>query len=209
MTLRSSIGWRSSSTQRRILFIQEIRFRGAFLHTFYQRIMLTLASIHGIMVAMITHQAGDVFSKVRPDGSQFRCSQSFVRKYLRNQLGWTLRRATKAAQKVPADHERVLMEAFLREAYVIRNHAIPAALRVNTDQTNMVYQQGTGSTWEKRGAKQVATVGQEEKRAFTLVPSISASGELLPMQLIYHGRRILSKQSVESLQRSDGFEIQD
>jgi hypothetical protein len=29
---------------------------------------------------------------------------------------------------------------------VICNHAIPAVLCVNTDQMNMIYQQGTGST---------------------------------------------------------------
>src|ERR1700729_2282971 len=39
-----------------------------------------------------------------------------------------------------------------------------------------------------KGEKQVATMGMDEKRAFTLVPSISASGELLPMQTIFHGK---------------------
>jgi hypothetical protein len=61
-------------------------------------------------------------------------------------------------------------------------------LRVNTDQTQLVYQQGSSSTWTQRGAKQVATVGQEEKRAFTLVPSILASGKLLAMQSVFGGK---------------------
>ncbi|KAF8151372.1 hypothetical protein B0H34DRAFT_615767, partial [Crassisporium funariophilum] len=107
-------------------------------------------------------------------------------------LGWSQRRATKAAQKLPANYEEILLEAFIREAYVIRNHAIPAALRVNTDQTQLIYQQGTKTTWNKSGVKQVATVGQEEKRAFTLVPSISASGQLLPMQPVYFGKTATS-----------------
>ncbi|KAJ7196898.1 hypothetical protein B0H12DRAFT_998945, partial [Mycena haematopus] len=107
-------------------------------------------------------------------------------------MGWSERRATKAAQKLPANHEKVLEEAFFREAHVIRDYAVPAALRVNTDQTQLVYQQGSGSTWTQRGAKQVATVGQEEKRAFTLVPSISASGKLLPMQAVFVGQTHLS-----------------
>jgi hypothetical protein len=59
---------------------------------------------------------------------------------------------------------------------------------VNTDQTQLVYQQGSGSTWNQRGEKQVATVGQEEKRAFMLVPSGSASGILLPTQSVFQGR---------------------
>ncbi|KAJ7668615.1 hypothetical protein DFH06DRAFT_1267626 [Mycena polygramma] len=103
------------------------------------------------------------------DGTIFKCSASFVRRYLRNTLCWSERRATKAAQKLPANLEQILTDAFLREAYVIRDHGVPAALRLNTDQTQLVYQQGTGSTWTARGAKQVATVGQEEKRAFTLL----------------------------------------
>ena len=103
-------------------------------------------------------------------------------------MGWSERRATKAAQKLPENHEAILTTAFLREASVIRDYGIPAELRVNTDQTQSVYQQGTKTTWNESGAKQVATVGQEEKRAFTLVPSISASGVLLPMQAIYHGK---------------------
>jgi DDE superfamily endonuclease len=149
---------------------------------------LQLPTIRAMMVAQINHEAPEIFSDIRRDGSQFRCTESFVRKYLRNTLGWSQRQATQAAQKIPANSEQILMEAFLREAFVIRDHAIPAALRVNTDQTQTVYQQGTNRTWDKRGSKQVATVGQDEKRAFTLVPSISASGELLAMQCIYSGK---------------------
>ncbi|KAJ7101748.1 hypothetical protein C8R44DRAFT_582586, partial [Mycena epipterygia] len=113
-------------------------------------------------------------------------------------LGWSERRATKAAQKLPANYETQLEEAFFREAHVIRDYAVPAALRVNTDQTQLVYQQGAGSTWNQRGAKQVATVGQEEKRAFTLVPSISASGKLLPMQAVFMGKTTASCPSPKS-----------
>jgi hypothetical protein len=139
------------------------------------------------MVALINNHAPELFSTVRADGSQFKCSDSFVRSYL-CKIGWSERRATKAAQKLPENHEEILTKAFLREAYIIRDHAIPAALRVNTDQTQLIYQQGTKTTWNEKGAKQVATVGQEEKRAFTLVPSIAADGTLLPMQAIYAGQ---------------------
>ncbi|KAF8068571.1 hypothetical protein FPV67DRAFT_1448488 [Lyophyllum atratum] len=147
---------------------------------------LTLITIRGVIVAIIDKLAPDLFTHVRADGTRFKCSDSFVRKFLRK-MGWSERRATKAAQKLPDNLDEVLMKAFLREAYVIRDHAIPAELRVNTDQTQTLYQHGAKTTWNQQGAKQVKTVGQEEKRAFTLVPSISASGELLPMQAIYHG----------------------
>ena len=151
-------------------------------------IPLTLLTARGIMVAIIQKHAPGLFSIPRKDGTYFRCSEAYVRKFLRNTMGWSERRATKAAQKLPENHEEILTNAFLREASVVCDHAILDALRVNTDQTQLVYQQGTERTWNKSGVKQVSTVGQEEKRAFTLIPSISASGVLLPMQAIFMGK---------------------
>jgi len=144
------------------------------------------------MVAIIEDQAPDVFKHKQKNSTQFKCSDNFVRKFLHNVLRWSERRATKAAQKMPPNLDEVLTTAFLREACVIRDYGAPAKLRVNTDQTQLVYQQGMKTTWNETGAKQVATVGQEEKCAFTLVPSISASGVLLPMQAIYGGKTMKS-----------------
>jgi hypothetical protein len=42
------------------------------------------------------------------------------------------------------------------------------------------------------GKKQVSTMGMDKKCAFTLVPSISASRELLPMQMIFHSQTLAS-----------------
>ncbi|KAJ7022262.1 hypothetical protein C8F04DRAFT_901162, partial [Mycena alexandri] len=105
---------------------------------------------------------------------------------------------TKAAQKLPDNYEKILEEAFFRQAYVIRDYAVPAGLHINTDQTQIVYQQGTGSTWTQRGAKQVASVGQGEKRAFTLVPSISVSGRVLPTQAVFSGKKMALCPSVRA-----------
>ena len=168
---------------------------------------LTLTSIRGIMVACIEHDAPHLFTQAMTDGTKFKCSESFVRKYLRNTMGWSERRTTRAAQKLPANLDEILHEACLREAYVIRDHAIPAALRVNTDQTQTVYQQGTKTTWNKKGAKQVATTGLDEKRAFTLVPSISASGEWLGTQAIYQGKSAASCPSPSSKHYKDAIEL--
>lgn len=148
-------------------------------------------TIRGIMVAFIEYDAPHLFTHIAADGSQFKCSESYVRNYLRT-LGWSERCATRAAQKLPANYEQILSDSFLRQAFIIRDHGIPAPLRVNTDQTQMHYQMGGKRTWNKKGAKQVATMGMDEKRAFTLVPSISASGELLPIQTIFHGQTTAS-----------------
>jgi hypothetical protein len=154
----------------------------------HANVALTLLSIRGLMVAIIQKKAPDLFTRPRKDGTYFKCSDVFVRKFLHNTMGWSLRRATKDAKKLPKNIEEILTNAFLREASIVRDHAVPADLRVNTDQTQLVYHQGAQETWTKSGAKQVSTVGQEEKRAFTLVPSILASGVLLPMQAIFMGK---------------------
>ena len=91
------------------------------------------------MIAIIQKNAGELFEAKQQDRSQFKCSESFVRKYLHNVLNWSERRSTKAAQKIPANHEEILTTAFLREAYIVRDHAIHFKLCVNTDQTQLIY----------------------------------------------------------------------
>ncbi len=113
----------------------------------------------------------------------------------------------KTAKKVPDNVDEILTEAYLREAYIIRDHGIPAELRVNTDQTQVVYQQGSQTTWAERNSKQVPTVGHDEKRAFTLVPSISASGEVLPMQAIFHGQTTALCPSKGSAMYQDAMDL--
>ena len=72
-------------------------------------------------------------------------------------------------------------------AYSIKEQDIPSCLYVNSDQTQVVYAQGSSLTWAPTGAKQVSTVGNKEKRAFTIVISISNDGTMLPLQAIYGG----------------------
>jgi hypothetical protein len=99
-----------------------------------------------------------------------------------------MRRGTRAAQKIPANASEVIYHFFLRIACRIRDYNIPRSCIVNSDQTQQTYSQGKSSTWNKRGEKQVAVVGQEEKRAFTLMVGVSMSGKLLPFQAVYAGK---------------------
>ncbi|TFK59108.1 hypothetical protein BDN72DRAFT_873088 [Pluteus cervinus] len=103
------------------------------------------------------------------DGSSFRASDSFVRKWLHDSLHWSIRKETRAAQKLPENWE-------------------DQSLMVGSDQTGIVYCPGGSLTWADTGAKQVAVVGKEEKRAFTALVSISWSGVMLPVQAIYAGK---------------------
>ncbi|KAF9236436.1 hypothetical protein BU15DRAFT_50100 [Melanogaster broomeanus] len=93
---------------------------------------------------------------------------------------------------MPENWEDICEQAALRIAYGIKEQDIPSALYVNSDQTQVVYAQGSNLTWAPTGAKQVSTVGNEEKRAFTIVVSIANDGTMLPLQAIYGG---LSKKS--------------
>ncbi|KAJ7300583.1 hypothetical protein DFH08DRAFT_999627 [Mycena albidolilacea] len=65
-----------------------------------------------------------------------------------------MRKGTKAAQKLPANWEDAYETAFLRHAKLIKDHRIPDALIVNSDQTGIVYLPGSRLTWADRGAKQ-------------------------------------------------------
>ncbi|EIM79980.1 uncharacterized protein STEHIDRAFT_26951, partial [Stereum hirsutum FP-91666 SS1] len=103
-------------------------------------------------------------------------------------LGWSERRSTRAAQKLPDNWEDICERAFLRMAWTIKEEDIPSELTVNSDQTQLVYAQGSNLTWAKTGSTQVTTVGLDEKRAFTIVVSLSNNGEMLPLQSVYFGQ---------------------
>ncbi|KAF8800178.1 hypothetical protein BYT27DRAFT_7038673, partial [Phlegmacium glaucopus] len=107
-------------------------------------------------------------------------------------LGWSERKATRAAQKLPQDWEDKCENSFLRKAYSIKEYDIPSGLYVNSDQTQVVYAPGDKMTYAPIGAKQVALVGGEEKRAFTVMVSVANDGTLLPFQAIYEGKTHVS-----------------
>ncbi|KAI0812465.1 hypothetical protein BC629DRAFT_1274243, partial [Irpex lacteus] len=139
------------------------------------------------MIGIITHHAPEVFEKEDKNGKRFRCTEAFVRLYLNRTMGWSLRRSTRAGQKIPANADELLFQACLRAAALIRDEDILDVFVVNTDQTQVVYSTDGKSTYNRIGEKQVQVEGKEEKRAFTLVVGVSMSGEALPFQAIYHG----------------------
>jgi hypothetical protein len=75
---------------------------------------------------------------------------------------------------------------FLHIAYGIKED-IPPEVLVNSDQTCMIYSQGSKLTWVKMGSQQVTVIGGDEKHTFTVVVSVSNSSKLLPFQAIYQG----------------------
>jgi hypothetical protein len=91
-------------------------------------VVLTLLTVHAIIVAFIETQVPHIFKHLGENRTRFKCSNSFVRKFLHNVLWWSEHCATKAVQKLPPNLDEVLINAFLREACVIRDYGVPAAL---------------------------------------------------------------------------------
>ncbi|KAG1871544.1 hypothetical protein F4604DRAFT_1926276 [Suillus subluteus] len=143
----------------------------------------------GIIIARLTVSCPEIFETAAKDSSHFRCTESWVKKFVAHTLKWSFHRATHAAQKTPSNADQLCLDQFYRLTLTIRDCAIfHASFYVNIDQTNIVYQPANTTTYEDTSSKQVAVIGQEEKRAFTVVVGISASGNALPFQVIYCGK---------------------
>jgi len=76
----------------------------------------------------------------------------------------------------------------LRIATAILKYSVPKPLCYNIDQTGIHLIPVSNTTYEKRGAKQVLIKNKGDKQQFTLQLCGSASGELLPPQLIFKGK---------------------
>ncbi|KAF8196183.1 hypothetical protein BJ912DRAFT_1056612 [Pholiota molesta] len=161
-------------------------------------VALTLTTIRGIIIGHLQHHVPEIFTTPAKDGTFFRASEEFVRKFVRRALGWSLRRSTRAGGKIPSDFQSHLQKAFIRMAYCIKDENIPSALIVNSDQTQLTLAQGCHMTYAEIGSRQVVTVGSEEKRAITVMASLSNDGTLLPFQAIYQGKTAASQPSKNS-----------
>lgn len=161
-------------------------------------VTLTLNTVRGIIIAHLQHSAPEIFKVPSPDGTLFRCSEGFVLKFLHRALGWNMWRSTRVGQKIPANADEILRKAFLRIAWVVKDETIPSELIVNSDQTQVMLAQGCHMTYASFGATQVSTVGDEEKRAIMIFPSVTNHGKLLPIQAIHKGQNEKSLPSLTS-----------
>jgi hypothetical protein len=99
-------------------------------------------------------------------------SDRWVQRFMREQLGWSYRTATKAARKRPADWEAQGLLAFLRMVKTIDQHQVKSPrMIVNADQTGISLLPTGKKTWETIGKDQVSTPNHEEKRQVSILPS--------------------------------------
>jgi hypothetical protein len=128
----------------------------------------------------------------------FQCRESFVRKFLKEEMKWSLRHATRAGKKIPENITEILTDSALRLVWTISEYDVPKPVTVNSDQAGVQYSAGGLETWAPRGSKQVEVIGKDERRSFTLMVGISMSGEVLPFQAIYAGKTALSLPSANA-----------
>ena len=163
------------------------------LHT--TSVCLDLVTIRGIMIGIITAKAPSIFKvtvtqKVHGNyiWDHFQCWETFVKKFLKEEMRWSLCHPTHPGKKTPEDVTQILTNAALCLVSTISQYNVPKPFLVNSDQTGAQYLSGALETYAPTGSKQVEVVGKDEHRAFTLMVGISMSGEVLPFQAVYAGK---------------------
>jgi hypothetical protein len=120
-------------------------------------------------------------------GGPHQLSKSWINKLCVN-LGYSMRKATTAAQKLPGDWEAQVLTMNHRVAYLVGMYEIPKALVVNWDQTGLHLVSSRGIGRGTKGASEIAFIGGDDKRQFTAVFAGAADGTFLPVQMIFQGK---------------------
>ena len=102
-------------------------------------------------------------------------------------MNFVKRKGTKAARKVPADVDEIKQAYIERIRQKVNANNIPSELVLNLDETGLPIVPVSNWTLDVEGASQVALTGMEDKRQITAVLTCTASGVLLPPQLLYRG----------------------
>ena len=139
------------------------------------------------MIAQLLHNVPQIFKTPSSNGTLFHCSKAFIKKFIHCMLGWSMQRSTCTRGKIPANSNEILKKSFLQMAYSIKDKSIPSALMANSNQTQLTLAQGCHMTYTKVSLKQVSTIGTEEKRAITVMVTLTNDGKVLPFQAIYKG----------------------
>ena len=132
-------------------------------------------------------------------GDTITLTEDWARGILRS-MDWVKRKATTG--KVEPSTQFLAEEKFTFQKAIstyVYDHDIPPDLIINLDQTPLSYVSPGKYTFNMKGAKHVPIKGVDDKRQITATFAVSASGDFLPMQLIYAGKtkRCLPKFSTQ------------
>ena len=125
-------------------------------------------------------------SRLQKHGGHLQISVKWAESFLRRR-GYVKKKATKAAQKLPPNFEDLKSTFIQRIRDQVEQNAIPKKLVINWDQTGSKLVPVSQWTLAEQGSTQVF-IGKDDKREITVLLAVSASGSLLPPQLIYPGR---------------------
>jgi hypothetical protein len=125
---------------------------------------------------------------LKENGGRFQASESWLKKLIRVDMKLVMRKST-TGRALPDDWEMQVEDLAKRLAIVTFTHDIPPSLVVNADQTGWPLAPSRGNTLAKKGAKEVAVIGKDDKRQVTLLLGCSAAGDMVPPQLILKGKR--------------------
>lgn len=132
--------------------------------------------------------AGLTLPVLAKHGSKWVPSKSWYHLFLLR-LGLSFRRGTRAARHIPSNHEDVALLFLQRWIWLIHIHDIHSALCLTSDETGQIFFPTSKTTWAEKGSKSVELLGLEEKRQFTVSPTLAASGELVGrIQVIWGGK---------------------
>lgn len=126
-------------------------------------------------------------------------------KSLFSRMGLSKRRATTGKLPLPAEFIDEQRRRFVTAISHSKDlHKISDRLIINWDQTPLKLVPSGNWTMEKTGTSKVSINGLSDKRNITSVITVDASGEMLPMQLIYSGKTV---RSVPKYTFPDGFHV--
>ena len=103
-------------------------------------------------------------------------------------MHWSWRSSTKAAQKLPNDHQQQIRDALGRLAILCRTEEIPKERVFLADETFCYIRPVSRFTWNLKNDKSVPVFGKEEKGGFTVMLGSTLAGNLLPIQILVEGK---------------------
>lgn len=140
---------------------------------------------------------GHTLKPVEGKSTSFECSVYFLRRLLKK-FEFRQVKPHRNPRKVPADGEAQVRKFNLCVSYFVFRYKIPQELVQNWDQSGIMFLQQKGKTWAKKG-DDGQQVHHGDKRQFTGTFGSNAAGEMLPAQLVFQGKTVVSLGKISGL----------
>ena len=122
---------------------------------------------------------------------KFKLSQSWFSKFLHS-MGWVDRAVTKASHKLPDGHVELTETFAMRLAWLVFTYNVRKDMVINLDETGVILVPARSRRLAPQGVKNVACVGNRDRRQVTSTPAAHVLGEKLMLQVIFQGKSVRS-----------------